>query len=142
MVLCETKIFGIPNILTGLDFVSMSKGGAIFIYDDNPETIAKESIKILNNYFYRKKLGKEARESMKKFDNKKTIKKWIKLILAVYKGEEYFNILRRERKPINLKDHLNITKIQVNLINMRVPFLKNLTIPILLNFTKISNMVE
>ena len=142
MVLCETKVFGIPNILTGLDFVSMSNGGIIFIYDDDPETIAKVSIKVLNNYSYRKKLGQDARDSMRKFNNKKIIKKWIKLIFAVYNGEEYFNILRRERKPIDEIEAINITKNQVKLINMRVPFLKNLTDIILLNFSRISKIIE
>ena len=32
MVLCETKIYGIPNILVGLDYVQISKGGTIIIY--------------------------------------------------------------------------------------------------------------
>ena len=31
MVLCETKIFGIPNILIGIDYVAMSFGGTITI---------------------------------------------------------------------------------------------------------------
>ena len=141
MVLCETKVFGIPNILTGLDFVSMSNGGIIFIYDDNPETVAKESIKILNNYSYRKKLGQDARESMKKYDNNKIIKKWIKLILSVNKGDEYFNLLRRETVPTDPKVALNITETQVKLINRRVPFLRNLTTSILLNFSIVANIV-
>ena len=71
MALCETKIQGIPNILLGLDYVSLSKGGTIIIYDELPESLAKESIKILNNLKYRKKLGKEARLSMRKFNNRK-----------------------------------------------------------------------
>ena len=69
LVLCETKIFGIPNILLGLDYVSIVNGGTIIIYDDNSFSIAKEAIKILKNEKYRKKLGKEARKSMKKFKN-------------------------------------------------------------------------
>ena len=81
LVLSETKIFGIPNILVGLDYVSIAKGGTIIIYDDNSESIAKESIKILKDYKYRKKLGREARLSMKKFKNDLLLKKWIELIL-------------------------------------------------------------
>ena len=69
LVLCETKIYGIPNILLGLNYVSISKGGTIIIYDDKPESLANEAIKILKNKRYRKKLGKEARKSMKKFNN-------------------------------------------------------------------------
>ena len=69
MVLCETKIYGIPNILIGLDYVKMAKGGTIILYDDSPESISRESINILKNLNYRKKLGKEARKSMKQFKN-------------------------------------------------------------------------
>jgi len=69
LVLSESKIFGIPNILVGLDYISIAKGGTIIIYDDNPISIAKEAIKILKNEKYRKKLGREARKSMKKFKN-------------------------------------------------------------------------
>ena len=142
MVLCETKVFGIPNILTGLDFVVMSEKGTVIIYDDNPESIAKESIKILSNYSYRKKLGTEARESMKKYNNDKTIKKWIKLIFAVYKGDKYYNHMRDKRKKISINESIKITKNQVKLINMREPFLNNLTLDILLNFSHIEKILE
>ena len=142
MVLCETKVFGIPNILTGLDFVITSKGGTVIIYDDNPETIAKEAIRILENYSYRKKLGNKARESMRKYKNEITIKKWIKLIFSVYKGENYYNQLREGDEKISIKKAEKITKTQVKLINMREPFLKNLTVDILLNFSLIEQILQ
>ena len=94
MVLSETKIFGIPSIICGLDFLALSKGGTVIIYDDSPNTIAKEAIKILKNETYRKQLGKEARNSIKYHKNKLIAKKWIKLFLSVYKGdyESYNNL--------------------------------------------------
>ena len=66
LVLSEAKLYGLPTILMGLNYVSLSKGGTVIIYDDNPETIAKEAIKILKNETYRKILGMEARKSMEK----------------------------------------------------------------------------
>ena len=42
MVLSETKIYGIPTILCGLDYLSLAKGGTVIIYDDNPEIISKK----------------------------------------------------------------------------------------------------
>ena len=87
MALVEAKLFGIPTIICGLDFLSLAKGGTIIIYDDNPDTIAKESIKILKNEKFRKELGKEARESIKNYKKKLIAKKWIKLLLSVYKGD-------------------------------------------------------
>ena len=94
MVLGETKTFGIPSIICGLDFLSLAKGGTIIIYDDNPDTIAKEAIKLLKNQTYRKQLGKEARESMKAHSIKLITKKWIKLLLSVFKGDDksYFSL--------------------------------------------------
>ena len=55
-----------------------------------PESIAKESIKIMKNKKYLKKLGRKARLSMKRFNNIQLAKKWIKLILSVYNGEIYY----------------------------------------------------
>ena len=46
LVLCETKIYGIPNILLGIDYISIARNGTIIIHDDMPETLAKETRKI------------------------------------------------------------------------------------------------
>ena len=99
LVLGEAKIFGIPSILVGLDYLSLSKGGTIIIYDDNPVSIANEAIKVLKDYEYRKKLGKEARKSMKKRSNKLIAKKWIKILLSVFYGnDKLFHKLSDNRK--------------------------------------------
>ena len=47
LVMCETKIYGIPNLLLGLDYTSISKGGTVIVYDETPESFAKVGIKIL-----------------------------------------------------------------------------------------------
>ena len=101
LVLCETKIYGIPNILIGLDYISIAKKGTLIIFDDNPKLIAKHAIKILKNDKYRKKLGREARKSMKIFKNDLLYKKWIKLILNIYNGDYYFNLLRNQDNHIS-----------------------------------------
>jgi glycosyltransferase involved in cell wall biosynthesis len=82
----ETKIYGIPTIILGLNYLSLSNFGTIILYDDTPENIARESLKILNNEKYRKILGKKAKQSMKRFNNKILLKKWLKLILCIYNG--------------------------------------------------------
>jgi len=142
MVLCETKIFGIPNILTGLDFVSLSEGGTIIIYDDDPETIGKEAIKILLDDNYRKKLGNEARESMKKFNNELTVKKWIKLINSVYKGDEYYKNLTEQEQHISKFESTKILRNQIQLLKKREPFFKNITNQLLLNLSYLENLLS
>ena len=117
--LAETKIYGIPNILIGLNYISISKGGIIIIYDDRPEYIAKESIKILLNTILKTELGKKARYSMKQFDNYKILNKWIKLILSIYYGDELYTYLKDIEIKISIKESLNILEKQIELLNMR-----------------------
>ena len=139
MALCETKIFGIPNILLGLDYVSASKGGTIIIYDETPESLAKEALKILQNNNYRKKLGYKARLSMKKYNNKLLLKKWIKLLFSIYNGDIYYKKLLNKQK-INLeKKYLKILKKQIILIKKRRPKFENTTTYDFLNFSFILN---
>ena len=107
LVLSETKIFGIPTILLGLDYISLAFGGTIIIYDNNPKSIAKESIKILKDKKYRKKLGKKARKSMRRFKNELLLKKWIKLILSIYKGDNYFKNMIEDKTQFYKKKYIN-----------------------------------
>ena len=85
MVLIETKIYGIPNILLGLDYLILSQGGTIIIYDENPESIAKESLKILTNENFRKKLGNEARLSIENINNGSDIYIQTCLLVSLFK---------------------------------------------------------
>ena len=111
MVLSETKIFGIPTILCGLDYLALAKKGTIIIHDNDPYILAKESIKILKDKNYRKKLGFKARQSMQKIKNKFIIKKWIKLLLAIYNDNYNSSMFK------NFEDnHIQITEKQANII--------------------------
>ena len=60
-ILSETKIYGIPNILVGLDYVACFHGGTVNIYDDSPLSIGKAIIKILKNE-KKKKIGKRSQK--------------------------------------------------------------------------------
>ena len=141
MVLCETKIYGIPNILIGLDYVKMAKGGTIILYDDSPESISRESIYILKNSNYRKKLGKEARKSMKKFKNELLLKRWVKLILSIFKGDEYYQKFKNQDRKISENKSLNIIKNQIKLLKMRNKNFENITINKLENFSFLEQII-
>ena len=140
LVLGETKLFGIPNILIGLDYVSMAKGGTVIIYEDNSEFIANEAIKILKDEQYRKKLGKEARKSMKKFNNELLLKKWIKLILSIYSGDKYYENLRKEGQKISKNEAIEILKNQVKLLKMRNINITDISVKNIENYTYMKNL--
>ena len=128
MVLAEAKIFGIPTIICGLDYLALAKGGTVIIYDDNPDTIAKEAIKILKDDKYRKKLGKEARQSMKKCKNNLIAKKWIKILLSVYKGDDKtFKKLGNENKMSEEEANKILTN-QLLLLKRRKPRFSGITL--------------
>jgi hypothetical protein len=135
LVICETKIYGIPNILLGLDYTSISKGGTIIIYDESPESIAKSSIKTLKSYKYRNNMGREAKKMMKEFNNDLLLKKWIKLILSIYNGDYYFEKMRQYDDILSTQEALQIIKKQINLLEKRIPIFKNITINDIENFT-------
>ena len=131
MVLSEAKIFGIPSILFGLDYIALAKGGTVIIYDDNPETIAKEAIKILKDDKYRKELGKEARKSMENIRNNLIAKRWVKLFLSVYKdNNKYFQKLVSEynKNKMSKKEEEKILNNQLQLWIKRIPILKRFNI--------------
>ena len=127
MVLSEAKIYGIPCILLGLDYIYIAKNGTIIIYDDSPESLAAESINIIINKEYRKKLGKEARNSMKQFNNELLLIKWIKLILSIYYDEFFYNKLRGENHLKSQIDEISILNNQLKLLKMRYKIFKNIT---------------
>ena len=128
LVLSETKIFGIPNILIGLDYISTADGGSIIIYDDSPEYIAKESIVILNNYYYRKNLGYEGRRSMKKFKNNILFNKWIKLILSIYYNNGKYELFRIFDKKISEFKAINLLKNQILFLKKKRNYLRYITL--------------
>ncbi len=138
MVLAETKIYGIPSILLGIDYVATSKEGTIIIYDDNPELLGKFATKILKNEKYKKKLAKEARRSMRKYKNEKLFKKWVKLIFSINKGENCYQALKKRHKSIMQKESFNILNNQVNLLKKRIPLFENITANNILNFSFIN----
>ena len=137
-VLSETKIYGIPTILLGIDYVKNGKEGIYVIYDDNPESIAKIAIKILNDEEYKKKLGKAARRSMKKFNNQILAKKWINLIISVYLGKQYYVNLSSKDNYMKQKDALSIIERQIELLKMRLQNKININVNNILNFTFIN----
>ena len=138
MVLAETKIYGIPSILLGIDYASTSKEGTIIIYDDNPELLGKFATKVLKNEQYKIKLGKEARRSMRKYNNEILFKKWVKLIFLINKGENCYKNLKNRHNSIMKKESLYILNNQVNLLKKRISLFENITINNILNFSFIN----
>ena len=119
LALCETKIYGIPNIVLGIDYIKIAINGTIIIYDDTPESLAKEAMKILSYHKYREYLGKEARKNMEKYNNEILKKKWIDLIVHIFINDSYYLKLKRQKIKMTDKEGLHIFNRQNKIFKMR-----------------------
>jgi glycosyltransferase involved in cell wall biosynthesis len=140
LVLSETKLYGIPNILIGIDYITIGNKGTVIIYDDSPESLAKESIKILRNEEYKNRLGREGRRSMRLFKNEELLNKWIKLILSVYCGNYFYEKLRKLDKKITEKKITNLLKNQISLLKNRNSNLKDIILNDIENLSFLLNV--
>ena len=141
LVMCETKIYGIPNILLGLDYTSISEGGTIIIYDETPESFAKTAIEVLKNNIFRHQLGEKARKSMKHFNNDLLLIKWIKLILSIYNGDFFYNSLREKDQKLSKTKIANIINKQINLLKKRIPVFNKININDFTNFSFMEKII-
>lgn len=142
LVLSEAKMYGIPSILLGLDYVAISNGGTIIIYDDTPETLSKEALKVLKNHKYKKSLSIGARNNMKKFVNEYILIKWTKIILSVFNGDNYYNEFRKKEKKLSEEVSIKILNNQINLLNSRISIFKNISFEDYKNLTFMSNFSQ
>ena len=88
MTLSESKLYGLPTIVIGMNYLSYAKNGVININNDDPKLIANEIVKLLKNKKYRELEGKKARESLNDFPNEEIYKRWIELFIAVKQGNK------------------------------------------------------
>ena len=75
------------------------------------------------------------RKSMKKISNDLPFRKWIELILSVYNGYEYYDLLRKKEIEMNKLSALNILNNQIKLLKMRNSNFSNFTINHFDNFS-------
>ena len=111
MALNEAKAYGLPCVGFNVEYSFPYKKGVIKVKMFDYEGLAKEVIKLLKNYDYRVRKGKEARESLDMFNNNKTTHMWEKMFKSLLSGEKDFQRFRKSIKKryfnMNLaKSHL------------------------------------
>ena len=77
---------------------------------------------------------------MIQFNNTLLLDKWNKLIMSIYKGNEYYQKLREKDQRISENEAIKILNNQINLLNMRKRFKEYITRDFYINFTIISNL--
>ena len=87
-------------------------------------------------------MGKEARNNMKRFRNDLLLKKWIKIILEIYKGRNIYEIEKNKNIKLSKDESLKIIENQIKLLKLRNTKLKNITINNIENITFMENIQE
>ena len=84
MTWIEAKAFGVPTVYTKMDYLEMDAlSGAISTEKNDPKDFAEALIEILTNDQTRKKLGREARDSLNNFKTEFSIRRWQLLFEAL-----------------------------------------------------------
>ncbi len=95
MALNEAKAYGLPCVGFNVDYSIPFKKGIIKVNMFDYQALANEIIKLLKDYDYRIKMGKESKLSLNMFNNVKTTEMWGMLFNSLLKGEKEFQKYRR-----------------------------------------------
>lgn len=120
MVVNEGKAHGLPIVSFNISYSAPIQKGVITVGITNYTQMAKEAIKLLNDYDYRKKMGLEAKLSLNDYSNEETMNKWDRLFtildkddpvaykkLQEYTYEKYYN---EEKARERLESNFNFVK--------------------------------
>jgi len=117
-VLAESKAYGLANIVTGKEYLVLTKKGSIVVKNNDYEEMAYEAIKLFSNITYLREQGRSARESLIDFLPEKVDLRYINLYESLMNGtsKEFFD--SEYKKYINetesLKDLLTSLELAKN----------------------------
>ena len=83
MAMNEAKAHGLPIVAFDVPFSPPYQDGVITVDLLDCEGLARETIKLLKDYNYRKKMGKVSKLSLNKFSNEETVEMWGKLFKSL-----------------------------------------------------------
>jgi len=96
LAMVEGKAYGLPVVAFDVACSPPYQSGVINVDMLDVEALANETVKLLKNYDYRRKMGKESKLSLNQFNNVDTEKLWEKLFISLLKGKEYYRELQKE----------------------------------------------
>ena len=87
MVMNEGKAHGLPIVAFNVSYSPSYQKGVILVDMLNYTQMAKEAIKLLKDYDYRKRKGIEAKLSLNEYSNEETVNKWDRLFSILDKDD-------------------------------------------------------
>ena len=96
MVMNEGKAYSVPIVSFNIDYSPSFQKGVIAVEMFDYKAMAKETIKLLQDYEYRKEMGKISKESLNMYYNNETINMWGRLFNALVNGKDEYKMLQEE----------------------------------------------
>jgi glycosyltransferase involved in cell wall biosynthesis len=101
MAMNEGKAHGLPIVAFGVPFSNPYQDGVINVDLLDTKALANETIKLLKDYDYRKKMGEYAKKSLDMFSNNETVYLWERLFKSLLSEDK--NEYRKLQKEIESK---------------------------------------
>ena len=101
MAMNEGKAHGLPIVAFGVPFSNPYQDGVINVDLLDIKALANETIKLLKDYDYRKKMGEYAKKSLEMFSNNETVYLWERLFRSLLSEDK--NEYRELQKEIESK---------------------------------------
>ena len=87
MAMNEGKAHGLPIVAFDVPYSNPYQDGVIVVDQLDCEALARETIMLLKNYHYRKKMGDLAKQSLYKFSNQEIVELWGKLFNSLLSND-------------------------------------------------------
>ena len=138
MAMNEGKAHGLPIVAFDVPYSPPYQNGVIVVEPLDCEALARETIKLLKDYNYRKKMGEKAKESLNRYSNDEIVEIWGKLFRAIISNDtnEYRKLQNEIENKYYNEDEARIRMHRSYEDLKRVN--KNLTCHSLENFTDIN----
>ena len=138
MAMNEGKAHGMPIVAFDVPYSPPYQDGVIVVDQLDCEGLARETIKLLKDYNYRKRMGEFAKRSLNKYPNEEILNLWERLFKALLSEDknEYRN-LQFEVEMKYYKEEIARTHLQKSFDSILKRF-KNMTCHHLDNFTDIN----
>ncbi|CAL6064036.1 Glycosyl_transferases group [Hexamita inflata] len=117
MVLVEAKAFGIPTVAFNLKYAELWQDGITTVDRNDVDSLADSVVSLLKDRDLRLQRGKEAKQSLDRFDVEKTVQKWVALITAVIDGnEDGIQQMKESEEKVEEEFALNVLKEELGFI--------------------------
>ena len=96
MAMNEGKAHGMPIVAFDVPISPPYQQGVITVDSLDYVALAREIVKLLKDFEYRKKMGELSKLSLNMFSNNETVEMWIRLFDVLNQGEEKFREFQKE----------------------------------------------